>query len=147
MEYGQPQESALEEDTGEFTRYWGIQGNINYQPWENVQTYAGLFYRNNTSSPSTTRETWQADCGADIGIAAWLALALNYNHEFRMETQTEQTLNGDCTLNINALPWLVIGLNYQHRNNISDIPENQYVDNRFTINFSAALTQPFFWNY
>ena len=142
-----PEESALEEDTGEFTRYWGIQGNINYQPWENVETYAGLFYRNNTSSSSAKSETWQANCGADIGIATWLALSLNYNHLFRMEEQTEQTLNGDCTLNINALPWLVIGLNYQYRNNISDIPENQYVDNRFTINLSAARTQPYFWNY
>ncbi len=142
-----PQDSTLEEDTGEFTRYWSIQGNIEYQPWENVQTYAGLFYRNNTSSTAATRETWQADCGADIGIAAWLALALNYNHQFRMAEQTEQTIDGDCTLNINALPWLVIGLNYQYRNNISDIPENQYVDNRFTINLSAARTQPYFWNF
>ena len=92
-------------------------------------------------------ETWQADCGADIGIATWLELSLNYNHQFRMEEQTEQTLNGDCTLNRNALPWLVIGLNYQYRNNISDIPENQSVDNRFTINLSAARTQPYFGNF
>jgi len=142
-----PDESALEEDTGEFTRYQSIQGNINYQPWENVETYAGLFYRNNTSSSSATSETWQANCGADIGLATWLALSLNYNHQFRMDEQTEQTLNGDCTLNINALPWLVVGLNYQYRSNISDIPENQYVDNRFTINLSAARMQPYFWKY
>jgi len=141
------QESALEEDTGEFTRYWSIRGNINYQPWQNVETYAGMFYRNNTSSSSSTRETWQANCGADIGITNWLALSLNYNHQFRMDEQTEQTLDGDCSLNINALPWLVIGLNYRYRNNISDIPENQYVDNRFTIDFSAARTQPYFWNF
>jgi len=142
-----PQESALEEDTGEFTRYWGIQANIDYQPWENVETYAGLFYRNNTSSSSTASENWQANCGADIGITPWLALSLNYNHQFRMDEQTEQTLDGDCTLNINALPWLVIGLNYHYRGNISDIPENQYVDNRFTIDLSAARTQPYFWNF
>jgi len=142
-----PQESSLEEDTGEFTRYWGIEGNVNYQPWENVATNAGLFYRNDTGSSSTASETWQASCGADIGIATWLALSLNYNHQFRVEEQTDQTLAGDCTLNINALPWLVVGLNYQYSSSISDIPENQYVDNRFTINLSAARTQPYFWNF
>jgi len=142
-----PQESTLEEDTGAFTRYWSIQGNINYQPWQNVETYAGMFYRNNTSSSATTRETWQANCGADIGITAWLALSLDYDHQFRMDEHEEQTINGDCTLNINALPWLVIGLNYQYRSSISDIPENQYVDNRFGINLSAARTQPYFWNF
>ncbi len=115
-----------------------------------MQTYAGLFYRNNTSTLTAASETWQANCGADIGLAPWLALALNYNHQFRIDEeteQTEQTIDGDCTLNINALPWLVIGLNYQYRNNISEIPENQYVGNRFTIILSAARTQPYFWNF
>ncbi|MDM8541773.1 hypothetical protein QUF90_11855 [Desulfococcaceae bacterium HSG9] len=142
-----PQESSFEEDTDEFTRYWGIEGNINYQPWQNVETRAGLFYRNDTGSSSTSSETWQANCGADIGIATWMALSLNYNHQFRIEEQEDQTIDGDCTLNINALPWLVVGLNYQYSSSISDIPENQYVDNRFTLNLSAARTQPYFWNF
>ncbi len=142
-----PLESTLEEDTSEFTRYWGIQADIQYQPWENVQTQGGLFYRNNTSGSSSARETWRANAGAQIGIAPWLGLELEYNHQFILDEQTEQTLDGDCTLKIAAAPWLIVGLNYHYRNQKSDTPENEYTDNRFTIDLSATPTRPYFWTF
>ncbi len=142
-----PLESTLEEDTSEFTRYWSIQADIQYQPWENVQTQGGLFYRNNTSGSSSARETWRANAGAQIGIAPWLGLELEYNHQFILDEQTEQTLDGDCTLNIAAAPWLIVGLNYHYRNQKSDTPENEYTDNRFTIDLSATPTRPYFWTF
>ncbi len=101
-----------------FTKFGGAFGRFDYEPIENVSVFGGVTYRKNRYA------------NEEIDIL------LNQATE-------DETYQGRCGVDWRLCRWFTLGLLYTYTNRISPDPEDEFVDNRIGLIFTAE--KPFKW--
>lgn len=112
-------EGFMDVEPRAFTRYWGGDAGVEYEPVQDLQAYAGVDYRKN-------------DYAGDA---------------FRGSQEDDDTFGGRCGVRYRFLRWFSADLGYAHRRRVSKDPNNEYGDNRFTLTVTASKPHPYSWEF
>ncbi|MFC1885117.1 outer membrane beta-barrel protein [Thermodesulfobacteriota bacterium] len=85
-------EGFLDPDPRGFTTYWTVYGNSRYRLKEDLFSYAGVSYRDNSYSQTDQEddEVLRGRCGLDWKVSSWLSLDLNYSIVLRRSEDPDE---------------------------------------------------------
>ena len=76
-----------------FTRYWGGDAGVEYEPVQNLQAYAGVDYRKNDYALQEEEDddTVGGRCGVRYRFLRWFSADLGYSHRRRISDDPNNT--------------------------------------------------------
>ncbi|MEA2038608.1 MAG: outer membrane beta-barrel protein [Thermodesulfobacteriota bacterium] len=79
-------EGFMDVEPRAFTRYWGGDAGVDYRPWRDFETYAGVDYRKNNYafSEQDDDDSVGGRCGVRLRFLRWFSADLGYTHRRRI---------------------------------------------------------------
>jgi hypothetical protein len=101
--------------------------------------------------PRAFTRYWGGDAGVEYSpvqdLQAYAGVDYRKNDYALEEQEDDNTVGGRCGVRYRFLRWFSADLGYAHRRRISDDPNNEYGDNRFTLTITAAKPHPYHWEF
>jgi hypothetical protein len=101
--------------------------------------------------PRAFTRYWSGEAGIEYepvhDLQAYAGVDYRKNDYALEEQEDDDTVGGRCGVRYRFLRWFSADLGYAHRRRISDDPNNEYGDNRFTLTVTASKPQPYNWEF
>ncbi len=101
--------------------------------------------------PRAFTRYWSGEAGIEYepvhDLQAYAGVDYRKNDYALEQQEDDDTVGGRCGVRYRFLRWFSADLGYAHRRRISDDPNNEYGDNRFTLTVTASKPQPYNWEF
>ena len=98
-------EGFMDVEPSAFTRYWGGDAGVDYEPVQDLQAYLGLHYRKNDYAfqEEDDDDTFGGRCGLRYRFLRWFSAELGYSHRRRISDDPDNEYRDNrITLKITA---------------------------------------------
>ncbi|CAN2050696.1 polysaccharide biosynthesis protein VpsM [Candidatus Magnetomoraceae bacterium gMMP-1] len=139
-------EGFFEDERKDFTTFWSVNGSIGYNLMENLSAGASVSYRQNKDENGFEYNTYGGNLAFNLKLEkSDLYLNTSYNKGTDQNNVDYAAFQTSSGINMPFFRWLYLKLDYTNKRRISDINDDEYIDNRvlMTINVSDS----FYWEY